>query len=144
MHLHFFAFFFHKNKLILTKLSKITPQKRISQFNNKELSVKKQKLYCVACDQELDHLHAELKLKKKFMEGSQPVMDLFKNARVFDPQQIAQLSKNLQEYNFLDSIELELKDEWKPGDSGNLTENEDETRLDDDIIPLENDLDLEN
>ncbi|RNA08510.1 hypothetical protein BpHYR1_032341 [Brachionus plicatilis] len=31
-----------------------------------------------------------------------------------------------------------------PGDSGNLTENEDETRLDDDIIPLENDLDLEN
>ncbi|RNA24954.1 hypothetical protein BpHYR1_033709, partial [Brachionus plicatilis] len=24
-------------------------------------------------------------------------------------------------------------------DSGNLTENEDETRLDDDIIPLEND-----
>ncbi|RNA05648.1 tRNA-dihydrouridine(16 17) synthase [NAD(P)(+)]-like isoform X1, partial [Brachionus plicatilis] len=29
-------------------------------------------------------------------------------------------------------------------DSGNLTEKEDETRLDDDIIPLENDLDLEN
>ncbi|RMZ98831.1 zinc finger BED domain-containing RICESLEEPER 4-like [Brachionus plicatilis] len=156
-------------------------------------------------------------------KGSQPAMELFKNAKVFDPQQIAHLSKNLQEYNFQDSIQLELKDESKicselsmqsindfdvekwwlkhkirltkmfnvarwyikipasscdserafsndkivldekrqnmieetikmnnffyfnyTEDSGNLTENEDETRLDDDIIPLENDLDLEN
>ncbi|RMZ93153.1 transcription factor E2F6, partial [Brachionus plicatilis] len=41
-------------------MSKITPQKRISQFNNKGLSVKKQKLYCVACDQELDHLRKSI------------------------------------------------------------------------------------
>ncbi|RNA30795.1 hypothetical protein BpHYR1_023840 [Brachionus plicatilis] len=47
-------------KLILTKMLKITPQKRISQFNNKELSVKKQKLYCVACDQELDNLRKSI------------------------------------------------------------------------------------
>ena len=37
-------------------MSKFTPRKRISQFNKKG-KTKKQKLYCVACDQELDHLH---------------------------------------------------------------------------------------
>ncbi|RMZ97562.1 hypothetical protein BpHYR1_043840 [Brachionus plicatilis] len=41
-------------------MPKITPQNRISQFNNKELSVKKQKFYCVACDQELDHLRKSI------------------------------------------------------------------------------------
>ncbi|CAF1005458.1 unnamed protein product [Brachionus calyciflorus] len=37
-------------------MSKYTPQKRIIQLNNKDLSVKKQKLFCNVCDQELDHL----------------------------------------------------------------------------------------
>lgn len=37
-------------------MSNFTPQKRLSQFNNKDLSIKKQKLYCNACNQELDHI----------------------------------------------------------------------------------------
>ncbi|CAF1044206.1 unnamed protein product, partial [Brachionus calyciflorus] len=56
---------------------------------------------------------AELKLKKYFMEGSQPAMVFFKNAMVFDPQQIAYLSKNLEDCIFPDSMQLELKEEWK-------------------------------
>ena len=36
-------------------MSNFTPQKRLNQFNNKDLSIKKQKLYCNACNQELDH-----------------------------------------------------------------------------------------
>lgn len=36
-------------------MSNFTPQKRLNQFNDQQLSIKKQKLFCDACSIELDH-----------------------------------------------------------------------------------------
>lgn len=50
-------------------MSKYTPQKRLLELKNNDLSIKKQKLYCTVCDLELDHerkwmIDSHLKTKK--------------------------------------------------------------------------------
>ena len=50
--------------------------------------------------------------KKNIIDEAQPAMELFKNARIFDPRQARFLSKNLNGYSFPESIKTTLKDEW--------------------------------
>ncbi|RNA26808.1 zinc finger BED domain-containing RICESLEEPER 4-like [Brachionus plicatilis] len=156
-------------------MSKITSQKRISQFNNKELSVKKQKLYCVACENARLELQDEWKVYIKICSelSMQSINDfdvekwwlkhkirlpkLFNVARWYIkiPASSCDSERAFSKYKIvLDEKRQNMTEETikmnnffyfnYTEDSGNLTENEDETRLDDNIIPLENDLDLEN
>ncbi|CAF1008753.1 unnamed protein product [Brachionus calyciflorus] len=83
-------------------------------------------------------------------------MELFKNARIFDPRQARFLSKNLNDYSFPESIKTTLKDEWKLYHDNNFfyfnynnslfdekEVEEDEIIIEREFVPLENDSDEE-
>ncbi len=76
-------------------MSKCTPQKRLGQFNNKELSIKKQKLFSNSCNQELDHL------RKSTVEG-----------HLLTPKHILNVNKNDSQKS-LDFSEDEKKNAFK-------------------------------
>lgn len=56
---------------------------------------------------------AHLKLKKYLIDGAQPAIEFFKNARVFDPFQVVYMFQDLEQHSFSESIKSKLKDEWK-------------------------------